>query len=115
MNDIVHELVEDALRELADASYQRKLWLAADGPEVSSLEECISRLWNDSGLGLALDGSQPVVYSSEIDDHLRELRRVLSRIDPLRPPETILEDPSLHHAQSAASKLLQDIRELGVN
>jgi hypothetical protein len=55
---------------LADEAYQRQLWLAAGGPEVSSFTECISRLWDDSGLSDALDRPQGV-YTPEIDDQLR--------------------------------------------
>lgn len=109
MSDVINELVEDALRELSDEQRQRELWLAESGPEVSSLEECIARLWNDSGLGPALEG-EATVYSPQIDAHLRDLRRVLARVDPWRPPLKILSDPMLHSARSAASSVLVELR-----
>jgi len=52
---VIDELVEDALRALADESDQRRLWLSSGEAEVSSLTGCTSRLRDDSGLGDALD------------------------------------------------------------
>ena len=112
MRRVVDELIEDALRELADEAYQRQLWLASAGPEVSSLTECISRLWDDSGLSSALE-SRVAVYNPEIDDHLRKLDAILGRIDPSRAPEAILEDPQLARARSLARSLLEDLRRFG--
>jgi len=36
VSDVVHALVANALGELSDEGYQRRVWLAVDGPEVSS-------------------------------------------------------------------------------
>ena len=77
MTRVVDELVEDALRELSDEATQTRLWQASEGPEVSSLVECTSRLWDDSGLATELD--RAVVYSESIDERIRELRAVLHR------------------------------------
>jgi hypothetical protein len=112
MTTVVDDLVESALRELADATHQRELWLASGGPEVSSFTECISRLWDDSGLGDALERPR-VVYSPEIDRRLRELRVVLTGIDDSRSPEEILKDPELDRARSMASALLEALRRFG--
>jgi hypothetical protein len=109
MTDVVHELVEDALRELADGPYQRRLWLASGGEEVSSFTECVCRLWDDSGLVLALERAH-AVYTPEIDNHLRELGVVLRGIDDSRPPKAILKDPQLHRARVLAQSLLLDLR-----
>ncbi|MGH2572317.1 MAG: hypothetical protein ACRDGU_02315 [Actinomycetota bacterium] len=112
MTEVIDELVENALRELADEAYQRRLWLASGGSEVSSFTECVSRLWDDSGLSEALD--QPhSVYTPEIDDHLRELRAFLGRIDDSRSPEAILKDPRLESVRAMAYALLQDLRRFG--
>ena len=112
MRRVVDELIEDALRELADELYQRQLWLAFEGPEVSSLAECISRLWDDSGLAAALESDEEV-YNPVIDDRLRRLDAILGRIDPSRAPESILEDPQLARARPLARSLLEDLRRFG--
>lgn len=112
MTIVVDELVESALRELADETHQREMWLASTGPEVSSFTECISRLWDDSGLSEALDRPQSV-YSPEIDQRLRELRTLLTGFDDSRSPEEILRDPQLDRARSMASALLEALRRFG--
>ena len=111
---VVEELVEDALRELADEKYQRELWLASDGPEVSSLSECISRLLDDSGLGDALEAPDPV-YTAEIDRRLLALQDLLTRMDDSRPPHEILDDPQLAQARGIASGLLQVLRRFAAD
>ena len=78
MSRVVHEVVEEALRELADESMQRELWLSDGTADVSSLTESVSRLLDDSGLGDALDSTQ-VVYDPDIDAQLRQLGDALVR------------------------------------
>lgn len=107
MTRIVHELVVDALHELADEAGQRRLWLSSGG-EVSSFIELGSRLWDDSGLADALDGPHGA-YAPEIDGQLRALRTQLHRIDAGRPPAMILDDPRLERARAMANALLQDL------
>ena len=108
---VVDELVEDALRELADEDAQTRLWNASEGPEVSSLVECTSRLWDDSGLSTAMD--RDVVYSDSIDDHLRELRTVLRGIDPLAPVDIVLTSPDLPRVRTLARALLNELTRFG--
>jgi hypothetical protein len=104
---VVDELVEDALRELADEETQTRLWQASGGPEVSSLIECTSRLWDDSGLATAMD--REVVYSGSIDKELRQLRSLLHRIDATAPVDVILADPHLHDVRVRARALLEEL------
>jgi hypothetical protein len=110
MTKVVDELVEDALRELADQEEQARLWLSTGGEEVSSLIECASRLWDDSGLATAMD--HDVVYSISVDKHLRELRDVLHRIDATAPVDIILANPCLADARGRAHELLEEISRL---
>ena len=111
MTRVVDELVEDALRELSDEATQTRLWQASEGPEVSSLVECTSRLWDDSGLATELD--RAVVYSESIDERIRELRVVLHRIDPYAPVDLILANSDLARARALATRLLDDLTEFG--
>jgi hypothetical protein len=101
---VVDERVEDALRELADEGEQARLWLADAGPEIGSLDECICRLFDDSGLGDALDRGR--VYTPEIDAGLRDLRQALSKIDRKCPVAMVLADPGLARARESAQMLL---------
>lgn len=109
---VVHELVEDALRELADEAAQRDLWLSVGESDVSSFGECIDRLWNDSCLVLALEGDG-VVYAPHIDDRFRALDQLLRRLDARRAPDEILEDPLLRDVRALAQDLLSTLREYG--
>jgi hypothetical protein len=106
---VIDEHVEDALRELSDQDEQARLWLARGGPEISSLDECVSRLFDDSGLGDALD--RGAVYSSDIDAALRDLRQTLGKISRDRPVTMLLADPDLAHARQSAQALLSRFNE----
>lgn len=70
------EIIESALRELADAEYQQRVWVAGSLTEVSSMNEATAALFNDSGLDEALERNL-VTFSPEIDAELRELRGML--------------------------------------
>ena len=109
---VIDELVEQALRELADEAAQTRLRLASSGLEVSSLTECRCQLWDDSGLGNALE-KPGVVYTPDIDQALRDLRIGLRRIDDQRPPQEVLDDPHLVAARSLARRLLLELRGFG--
>lgn len=111
MTRVDDELVEDALRELADEKAQAQLWQASEGPEVSSLIECTSRLWDDSGLATAMD--RDVVYSDGIDNRLDQLRGVLHRIDATAPVDVILASPHLALARTLARALLEELAQFG--
>ena len=108
---VIHELVEDGLRELADEADQGRLWTASTGPEVSSFTECVCRLFDDSGLVDELDRGREV-YTQEIDQNLVDLRRLLRRVDDTRAPEAILEDPVVTEARSLAVSILGKLNDL---
>jgi hypothetical protein len=108
---VVDQLVEDALRELADEHAQATLWNASGGPEVSSLAESKCRLWDDSGLSDAME--RGVVYSKSIDTQLRQLRDVLRRIDESAPVDAILASPHLEAARALAKQVLESLRHYG--
>ena len=87
------------------------MWQASEGPEVSSLIECTSRLWDDSGLATAMD--REVVYSDAIDKELRQLRSLLHRIDATAPVDVLLANPHLPDARERARALLEELASFG--
>lgn len=103
-----HELVRDGLIELADETYQRRVWTAGQGPEVGSLTEAVSRLFDDSALGDALDAGREV-YGAHVDGMLRELAALLEGIDDQRRPEEILQDPRLDQVRRRAASILDEL------
>jgi hypothetical protein len=96
--------VVEALRELADPAERSRLWLSSGG-EASSIVECTCRLFDDSGLGDALDRGEPV-FSERIDRELQLLRKVLASIDVGRDPTELLADPSVSEAGVRAGGVL---------
>lgn len=111
MTGVVDALVEEALRELSDEQVQATLWASSGKPEVSSLAEAKSRLWDDSGLAEAM--SRGVVYSDQADTLLRQLRATLHRVDDRAPVEVVLASADLAEARSIAHEVLCAMREWG--
>lgn len=111
MTRVLDDIVEEALRELSDEDAQTRLWTSSGGAEVSSLTEAKSRLWDDSGLGDAMEHG--VVYSDSIDMQLRRLRDNLRRIDENMPAAALLRSEDLAEVRSFASELLQALRDFG--
>jgi hypothetical protein len=66
------------------------------------------RLFDDSGLGDALNKQEPV-FGPEIDEELRDLERLLQRVDAHRQPEDLLRDPFVEKAGEQAATLLASI------
>jgi hypothetical protein len=102
-------LVVEALSELADAEVRERRWTAGGGG-VSSLEECICRLYDDSGLGDALDRSE-LVFSERIDCELSQLRRTLRSVRVGRPPEDVLRDLFVAEAGVGAAAILASLTD----
>lgn len=100
----MHAVVREALEELADAAYQRRVWTASEGPEVGSLTEAIARLFDDSGLGDAMASGMDV-YGVEAAGLLRKLDALLSELDDGRPPESILHDGRIEEVRRLSASL----------
>lgn len=105
MTNLIKPLVVTSLKELADCGFQRRVWLASAGPEVSSFVEATCGLFDDSGLGNALD-ADALVFSPHVDSLFLELREELSKIDHNRAPETIINDPRMDRVRAIAAELL---------
>jgi hypothetical protein len=73
---------------------------------MSSFDECVERLFTDSGLSDALERTDPV-YGSQLDDEFRRLDDLVSRIDAARSPAEILRDPLLIEVRQLASEILR--------
>jgi hypothetical protein len=106
---VIHETVLDALRELADQGEQTRLWSATTGPEVSSFDECVCRLFDDNGLTDELQ--RGIVYAPDVDQDLRLLGQLVKRIDSRRSPASILNDPALGQVRSSAGSLLGRLQQ----
>ena len=102
--------VIEGLHELSDEAFQRRVWLASSGPEVSSFSEAICGLFDDTGLSIDLEhGKLPSVFSNEIYEGLRGLGKLVDRAARQfrsLPPTVIIEHPQMQEIRSVAANVL---------
>lgn len=104
------DMIIDALKELSDEAYQRRVWCGAGGQEMSSFCEAICGLFDDSGLGSALETStHRHIFSSNVDESLRELRVAISKINQSAPPADLIRDPKMQLVRELAKLTLQNL------
>lgn len=102
-------MVRSALAELSDESYQRRVWTGRGGDaEMSSFAECVARLYDDSGLDLALERDRQI-YDAGIDDDLRLLGELVARIDSSRSPGELVDDPQMGRVRLRAEAILRAV------
>ena len=99
------EIVVGSLKELADKGYQERLWLASSGDEISSLTEAVCQLFDDSGLGDALDRNNRV-YGDPVDHMLRQLDGILRQLPRNTHPSIVIDDPKMEMVRNLASRVL---------
>jgi hypothetical protein len=75
--EVVRELIENALREIADLEFQERVWIKGSISEMSSMNEATCSLFNDSNLDEALEKNQ-IVFNLETDNQLRNLQKMLN-------------------------------------
>lgn len=107
MKAVILETVRAGLRELADVDFQRRVWTGRGQPgEMSSFDEAIETLFDDSGLepdlGLGRDVLGPIV-----DTKLRALGAVLERIDSSQEPTAIIDAPLMDDVRRQAAEILE--------
>jgi len=108
----MRQLIE-ALRELADADFQRHAWLASGGATVSSFSEQICQTFDDTGLSDALDGGKAArELTDDVLTIIRELDAAVSKVDQSAPPETLLEDSRVEEVRRIASRLVVLLNEV---
>jgi hypothetical protein len=112
--DFAKDRVIELLNELADEGFQRKVWLAPDGPKISSFDEAICGLFDDTGLGDLLEKQSPPVFTSEIDTILRELDQLSTQASHLfrtMPPASIVDHPKMCEVRCMAAKVLAQMEQ----
>jgi hypothetical protein len=111
MNAVNTAMVIDCLKELADSDFQKSVWLASSGPEISSFTEAICGLFNDSGLCLALE-KEHTLFTEEIDALLRELEAAVGEVNEFQPRAELIDSPQMHRVRGLATKALSAIERL---
>jgi len=107
MRWVGYHLVKEALAELADASFQERVWLGSGDAEIGSIVEAMSQLFDDSGLGDVLDDDGELAFTAEIDDAIVALEAQLKplALDAVAPAE-ILRDERILGVRELAQKAL---------
>lgn len=109
---VFRELIEGALEELSDAEFQQNVWVIGSPVEVASMTEAVAALFDDSGLGLALEKGG-VVFTQEADSELRELRKILgfSLLDERKHgTAAVINSPKWRAARDRAARVLKLLR-----
>jgi hypothetical protein len=105
---IYRDKILDHLRELAQVEDQRRLWLASSG-EISSFTEAMCGLFDDTGLGDALQKGD-AVFNAGADRTLRELSAAVSTVDGQLPPGALIDHPLMGRGRALASKAVGEIQ-----
>jgi hypothetical protein len=105
-------LVDEALAELSDVEYQRRVWLGRDPGEVSSFVEAVCRLYDDYGLRRLVasldnrDGSW-----SELIETFRLLDEAIDRVDDQVLDEVLIELPECALIRQLAARARVQLKE----
>lgn len=87
------EMVQ-CLRELASTEFQERVWVRGVGPEISSYEELVCQLFDDTGLGALLASeSASAVFGDEALGHLLRLSAVVDEVPRGMSAEALLQLP----------------------
>ncbi|MFC7620896.1 hypothetical protein [Microlunatus sp. GCM10028923] len=106
---IYEEKIVGALRELGDRAYQARVWTGEALPDLSSFVECVETLFDDSGLGSALEAGK--VFGDHIDAQLRVLSEVIDRIESDEPYEVLAADANFDRATRLAVTILEALQK----
>lgn len=103
MNGVHERDVIVSLAELASPLFHERVWTRPSTEWESSYIECLSRLFDDSGLQDAL--RRGAVFGEEVDGLLRTLDELTDGIDFRRSEEQIISDPDF----GTCSRIARDV------
>lgn len=93
---------------MASFEEQRQLWLGHRKGEMSSFEETVCGIFDDSGLARAMDkGLLREKYGDEIAQQVEILRRLIHKIPSNLRPSDLIELPIMHQIRESAKSLLE--------
>ena len=95
------------LTELSDVDFQRRVWLADSGPEVSSFDEARCHAYDDSGLSTLLE-KPPAEVEKELGlktpQLLRELAAKLAKVNTAKPVAELIESAEMDQVRALAGQ-----------
>jgi uncharacterized protein YfaA (DUF2138 family) len=104
MSWVNKKLILECLKELADKSYQERVWTVSSGPEISSFTEAVNQLYGDSGLDTSFDKNESV-FGKDIDDKLKVFGTALQTIPHRRPPMDLINDDKMIPIRKTAANI----------
>lgn len=103
-----------SLEELAGREFQERVWVAGEGPDVSSFSEAVSQAFDDTGLSDVLDKDGLDLHvGADAVAALRELGTAISRVDQSLPPAALIDHPAMQRVRAAAQRALQLLKPGG--
>ena len=72
---------------------------------MSSFEECVCSLFDDTGVLDELDAGREV-FGAPVDEELRALSRLVDKVEDQRAPDVILRDPLMEQVRERAAAAL---------
>ena len=101
----IHQ-IKVSLADFADKDFHSQTWAAKDGPLVSSPMEDFSRLYDDSGLGDALDSGE-TVFSPQLDEQLTLLEQLLGPlVENEIPISDLIEGQPMKQVRELSARIL---------
>jgi hypothetical protein len=95
------------LEELADKEMQEQLWMGKVAGEMSTLDECQCGIFDDSGLSVALESSEPIEgFTIEMRAAAENLRKLLSKLPQTGNDVDALNSPNMPDVRLAAAVFL---------
>ena len=106
--DFYYEIVNQNLEQLSDRKMQETLWLSdgKDGTLVGSFVEAHSGLFDDSGLGFALEKEADTINPDAIP-LLESLGKKLRAFNDRRDPQEVIDDPDMEVIRDLSAQLLK--------
>ena len=105
------QLVIWCLEELASRKKQERLWLSdCSSGEVSSFEETVCQLFDDSGVSRELrSGKLRLVFPKRFCDCLEKIDAHIGKVPQQQPPLEIINHPEMEIIRGLCKELLQII------
>ena len=107
------KILRDSLSELASQDLQERYWLhGAEFNEISSFEEAICGVFDDSGLSRAIDtGWVAKNVAVEVRSVIAELDKAVGLVPQGQAPEVVISHPAMDEVREVAGRLLGLFRD----
>jgi hypothetical protein len=104
---INYDVLRWSLEELASVEVQQRLWLGDSLGEASSFQEAICGVFDDSGLGRAMEsGWIAERFGNDITSKVAELGTLVDKVPPNLPPREIIGLPLMADVRRVSRELM---------